>query len=37
MRRINWTITRFAVIALASLGAIAPVAQALAGVPGHVN
>jgi hypothetical protein len=37
MRRINWTLARFAVIALASFGAIAPAAQALAGVPGTVS
>lgn len=37
MRRNNWTIARFVVIAFASFGAIAPVAQALAGVPGNVN
>ncbi len=36
MHRNTWTIARFVVIAVASLGAIAPVAQALAGVPGNV-
>jgi hypothetical protein len=37
MQRINWTITRIAVMAIASIGAVAPVVQALAGVPGSTN
>ena len=37
MRHITWKLTRFAIIALGSLAAIAPTAQALAGVPGGCN
>lgn len=37
MHHINSTFTRFLVFAIATFGAIAPVAHALAGVPGNVN
>ncbi len=37
MNRINSTFTRVLVFAVATIGAVAPVAHALAGVPGNVN
>lgn len=37
MRRNNWTIARLVVIAVTSIGAVAPVGYALAQLPGNVN
>ncbi len=37
MQRLNSTFTRVLVLAVAAVGAAAPVATALAGVPGNVN